>query len=339
MDQNKNCAGPAGWIGGFAQSNPKFAYPNPDLSSLPMTGNMANIPLLRRLQGVKWPEFSWETIPGKPDSRCFQMFSPEISRIGYDNTGRVYSIICPQQGFYMPNLVVLNVEVTVTGVRGWVDEPTHELAAEMTVEGRIWFSASKDQSPLVKLAWDKFKSSGWPFPSDKAHAIIVKTNLPGNPDQPIFPVRKGETTLFTSPAFARHEDEACAVANIGVQIGPIQQTDYLAVNLFNQGIIDIFNLATGNMLQNGNLLTWNVWFIAPDLVDEKEWTEHAEKWRKSIDSGQGSPTGPGTPARYFDGRPFSPFGSGELTGKAPMQEQVDLIESKFEDVFKQAINT
>jgi len=31
-----------------------------------------------------------------------------------------------------------------------------------------------------------------------------------------------------------------------------------------------------------------------------------EKWRKSIDADHGSPDGPGTPARYWDGRQFEP---------------------------------
>ena len=82
---------PPGWVGGFAESNPAFAYPNPDLSSLPLLDNMANIDLLQRQQGVEWPEFSWETEKGQADpKRCFQMFAPYISRLGYTDTGRVY---------------------------------------------------------------------------------------------------------------------------------------------------------------------------------------------------------------------------------------------------------
>ena len=106
---------PPGWVGGFAQSNPAFAYPDPDLSSLPMLGNMDNILLLQRQWPVKWPEFSWETVPGVPNSRCFQMFAPYISRLGYTDKGRVYSIICPQQGVWIGEKICLNIEVTVTG--------------------------------------------------------------------------------------------------------------------------------------------------------------------------------------------------------------------------------
>ena len=295
-----------GWVGGFAESNPAFAYPNPDLTSLPMLKNMDNIDLLQRQQGVEWPEFSWESEKGKADpKRCFQMFAPYISRLGYTDTGRVYSIICPQQGIYHPKIGALNVEVTVTGQRGWVNETTKEVAADMTVEGQIWFSPAAHQNPIVQILWNTFKESKLPFPSEKAKAIKVTTHKFQDPGQPIFPVRTGQTNLFKSPDFAIHK-EAWAVANIDVEIGPIKKTNNDLVDHFNQLIMDIFNLASGNMLQPGNVLSWNVWFKAPALVDQEEWRTHAERWRKSIDEDHGSPDGPGTIARYFDGSPFDP---------------------------------
>ena len=69
---------PPGWIGGFAQSNPAFAYPNPDLSSLKLLGNMDNIDMLQRQQKVTWPEFSWETLPGNSESPGVFKCSPRI---------------------------------------------------------------------------------------------------------------------------------------------------------------------------------------------------------------------------------------------------------------------
>ncbi len=198
---------PPGWEGGFAQSNPAFAYPDPDLCSLPMLANMANIGKLQRQQAVLWPEFSWETDPGNSASRCYQMFAPDISRLGYDDTGRVYSIICPQQGVCTASLGCLNVEVTVTGQRGWVDEPAKTLAADMEVTGQIWFSPSAKQNSLVRWLWNEFVASNHPFPHDKLHAIQVTTFDPGKPDQPIFPLRQGESTDFAIPEFARHASE------------------------------------------------------------------------------------------------------------------------------------
>ncbi|PWV54459.1 hypothetical protein [Chitinophaga sp. S165] len=299
---------PPGWIGGFAQSNPEFAYPDPNLSSLPMLDNMDNIDLLKRQQGVEWPEFSWETEMGKPDpKRCFVMFSPYISRIGYDDFGRVYSIICPQQGTYIPEIGTLNVEVTVTGQRGWVDEPNrvYNLAADMTVEGKIWFSPTANESTLGKIIWAFFNKNGLPFPSSKANAIRVTTHEYQNPDQPIFPVRRGESTLFKSPEFAKHP-EAWGIGNVEVQIGPIQKTNNGIVDDFNRLVMELFNLSSGNMLQTGNLLSWNVWFKEPGLVNTEEWRTHAERWRESIDVEHKSPTGPGTIPRFFDGTPFNP---------------------------------
>lgn len=296
-----------GWVGGFAESNPAFAYPNPDLASLPIFGNMDNIPKIQRQQAVYWPEFSWETIQGEPDSRCFQMFAQDISRLGYDDTGRVWSIICPQQGVVADNIGALNVEVTVTGQRGWADETDREIAADMTVEGTIWFNPSAHQNRIVKRIWDLFKNESLPFPSDKANAIKVTTHAVGSPEQPIFSLRTGQTTLFEAPDFARHP-EAWAVGNLEVQIGPIKKTNDDAVDAFNQKVLDIFNQASGNMLQQGNVLTWNVWFTAPELANTEEWTTHAERWRHSIDVDHGkSPDGSvSKPARFADGSHFEP---------------------------------
>src|SRR5689334_2007954 len=67
-NDNGGLGGPeGGWIGGFAQSNPAFAYPDPDLTSLPLLDNMDNIDLLDRQQAALWPEFSWESQKGSPD--------------------------------------------------------------------------------------------------------------------------------------------------------------------------------------------------------------------------------------------------------------------------------
>ncbi|WP_390911760.1 hypothetical protein [Pseudosulfitobacter sp. SM2401] len=298
---------PAGWVGGFEQSNPDFAYPDPNLTSLDMLGNLDNIDKLQRQQAVLWPEFSWETEPGAADpKRAYQMFAPDISRLGYTDEGRVYSIICPQQGVCSPAIGCLNVEVTVTGQRGWANETDRTLAADMEVTGKIWFSPSAKQKTLYKVFWEIFKHSSHPFPSSKEHAIEVTTFRPGQPDQPIFPLLKGQSKTFPIPDFAKHEDDgAWSVGNLAVEIGPIKPTGDSTVDKFNELVLEVFNLGAGNMLKQGNTLTWNVWFNQPGLVDQEEWAAHAEKWRQSIDADHGSPDGEGTEARYFDGSPFS----------------------------------
>lgn len=300
-----------GWIGGFAASVPEFAYPTPDLTRLPMLDNMTQIKKLTRQQKVLWPEFSWNSKPEDPDNadanRCYQMFAPDISRLGYNDYGRVFSIICPQQGTCVTDLGCMNVEVTVTGNRGWVNEKTKELAADMMVEGKIWFSPSAHQLPLVKALMEHFDQHKLPFPRDKANAIEIVTYDPERPKNVIFPLRKGLSTDFPIPDFAKHDSVAWTNAHLGVQIGPIVPTGVEKVDKFNQLVLDVFNIGSGNMLKNGNVLTWDVWFTPPQLVDRQEWAEHAEKWRKSIDADHGSPDGNGTIARYYDGRPFKPL--------------------------------
>lgn len=297
-----------GWKGGFAQSNPDFSYPSPDLRSLDMEKNRTNIPKLQRQMKVLWPEFSWESEPGHEDpKRCYQMFAPDISRLGYTDEGKVYSIICPQQGAASPHLGSMNVEITVTGNRGWADETEKSLAADMMVEGRIWFSPSAQRKTLLQQISKYFDKLNLPFPSNKKNAIRVSTHKPGHPDDPIFSLAKGTTTAFPIPEFAKHEDISWTLGHLSVEIGPIVKTDVEVVDKFNQLVLDIFNTASGNMLKDGNILTWNVWFTAPELVDQEEWKTHTEKWRKSIDADHGSPEGEGTDPRYFDGSPFKPL--------------------------------
>ncbi len=301
-----------GWIGGFAQENPSYGYnPTPNFNGLlDMLGNMDNIGLLKRQQKVVWPEFSWNSEPGEADpKRCYQMFAPDISRLGYTDEGRVYSIICPQQGFTSPHLGSLNVEVTVTGNRGWADESNRELAADMGVEGRIWFSRSAHKHKFVKLFSKYFLENKLKFPSTKENAIVVKTHLPGDPTQPIFPLTKGPSPVseFPIPAFAKHEEISWSMGHLSVQIGAIEPTNIEIVDDFNQMVLDTFNTIGGNMLKEGNILSWNVWFTAPELVDQEEWQNHADYWRESIDADHGSPDGEGTIARHFDGTPFEPL--------------------------------
>ncbi|MEL7427009.1 MAG: hypothetical protein AAFN81_28710 [Bacteroidota bacterium] len=297
-----------GWVGGFVESNPAFGYPDPDLSSLPVLDNLDNIPKLQRQQKVVWPEFSWETEPGEADpKRCYQMFAPDISRLGYTDEGRVFSIICPQQGTTSPHLGSMNVEVTVTGNRGWANEANKELAADMSVVGKIWFSPSSHEHKLVKQLIKIFTKNKMNFPGSKADAIVVETFKPGHPDQALFPLTKGLTDRFPMPDFAKHEEISWNVAHLDVEIGGIRKTGDDKADKFNQFVLDTFNTASGNMLKKGNILSWNVWFTAPELVDTEEWEDHAELWRQSIQADHGSPEGPGTDARYFDGTPFKPL--------------------------------
>jgi hypothetical protein len=53
-------------------------------------------------------------VRGVPSTRVYQTLAKYISRLGYDNAGRVWSIICPQFGL-RTDVANFNMEVTVTG--------------------------------------------------------------------------------------------------------------------------------------------------------------------------------------------------------------------------------
>lgn len=294
-----------GWVGGFERSDPAFAYPSPDLSSLPMLDNLANIDRLERQQKVVWPEFSWRSRPGEDDpQRCFLMFAPDISRLGYTREGRVFSIICPQAGVFSPSLGSINTETTVTGNRGWVNEADKTIAAEMSVEAKIWFGPSAHKHSLVKGIADHFRRRNHPFPLGKATAIRVSAFKPGNPDEPIFPLIAGQSADFETPDFANHDEVAWSVGHLNAEIGDVVPTGVARVDDFNRMIVDVVNMISGNILKVGNVLTWNVWFTAPEAVDQVEWADHAERWRHSLEVDHAGPEGNGSKIRYFDGSEF-----------------------------------
>jgi hypothetical protein len=314
---------PNGWAGGFAESKPAYAYPKlgPDLSDLPILDNMANIKNLTRMQKVPWPQFSWLTVPGKEKSRVYQMFAPDISRVGYSDEGRVYSVICPQQGFGTKALGTLNVEVTVTGCRGWCDEPGQTIFFDLGVKGRIWFSRPNDEAMKKRFGLrgrlERYLNAtenmldSHNFPFSKEHAINITTSQRGQPWNPVFQLFNGTDPSFPHPEYAQHWHEAYGVGHLNVEIGELEKTGDAKIDKFNQLVVDLFNIASGNMLRLGSTLSWNVWSSEPELVDQDEWENHAEVWRESFDVDHAIPGGNdyrGHETTFFDGKPFSPWG-------------------------------
>jgi len=296
---------PDGWVGGFAKTEKAFAYPQvePDLNSLEVMDNMDNINKLDRMQKVLWPEFSWLSLPGDETSRVYQKFTDNVSRLGYTNDGRVYSIICPQQGFKLPFIGFGNIEVTVTGVRGWVEEEAKNVAAEMSVEGKIWLTP-KPGLPLISalesIVGDK-------LPLTKDNAIVVDTYNRFEPWNDIFRVKNGTTTEYPIPQSRQHyDDNAYSVAHLYVEIGGVRKTGNPAMDDFHELIVKLINLTKGNKLKKGSCLSWNLWLSPPEIVDRDEWKNHADVWRKSIDVNHIYPDGENMfdEVEYFDGTTF-----------------------------------
>lgn len=247
-------------------------------------------------------------VKGDPSTRMYQMFAPDISRLGYDNEGRVWSIICPQQGVYFPTLgATLNIEVTVTGNRGWMDENADKselFAADIKVVPTIWFSPDDAGSifwqQLLKLN-EKWSDA---LPLSKGAGIRINTSSEdGSSD--VIQVRMDEHKDIPFPERARHwEDYAWAVANLGITIGDIRPAANPKADEFNRWVMDLFNRGSGNLLESGSVLIWNLWAGSPELVNQEEWLNHATYWRHSIDVHHRPPEGEGTTIADFNGQPL-----------------------------------
>jgi len=311
---------PDGWEGGFSECNSNYSYPRitPNLSDLPILDNMDNIDKLTRQQKILWPEFSW--LDGE-ENRLYSMFSPDISRLGYTDEGRIYSIICPQQGTQSDIFGTVNLEVTVTGQRGYVNEPDHTVYGDMSVKGRIWITEGKKTPAFLKLFKKFLDTEGYPF--SKANAINITTYNPGQPWNSIFELKNGTNPEFKHPLYAQHWNDAYGLGYLNVEIGEIEPTGNKGVDDFGELLLKLFNIVTGNMLQHGTTLSWNIWLNEPEYVDKEEWAGHAEKWRKSIQTGIGSPDGKdNTDTRYFDGRKFKPL-------KSAFKQQLKMMQDFF----------
>jgi len=310
---------PCGWIGGFSGKPPGQPYPNSALlDSLPFEENLTNIKNITRMLRARWPEFSWPTTPGDADTRQYQMFAPDISRLGYDDTGRVWSIICPQQGVYFPSLgATVNIEVTVTGNKGWIDEnaPKDTLfAADITIKPTIWFTSDSVDGWFwqLLLKFDKVCDNKLPLSKLKG----IRINAADEGGKPGIQVRMGERPDYPFPDRTKHwRDYAWAVANLAVRIGNIDSTGNAKADEFNSWVMDLFNTGSGNLLLAGNVLTWNLWAGSPELVNQEEWQNHAQYWRYSIDVNHRPPEGEGSSIADFNGTPYDP-GVGVLVAKA-----------------------
>lgn len=325
----------AGWKGGFIEKHPELQYKNgiADLSTLDFNDNLERIHDIKRQQRVLWPEFTWLTIHDDPKSRCFQMFAPDVSRAGYGDTGQNWAVICPQQGTYLKGFGTINVEVTVVKQRGWVNEPDKSLAIDMVVSPKIWFSKDANQSAHGKLFWAAFELANvlHHLPISKDQAIVLETyrteKMNHVEDPKVIFVRDKLYTpkaLENLPTFSLHNNEAWNYANMEVGIGEITKTGDDFVDTFNQLVMNLFNVGSGNLLQKDSVLAWNVWVDAPSKVEQAEWRKHAQYWRTSIDVDHCSPDGNGSEVRYADGNKFYP---GEELVKEALDDIVKFIKN------------
>lgn len=276
----------SGYIGGFAQSNKAFTYPKPDLSSLIMEDNLTNTAHIQRVLGIKYPIFSWETQPGKKDTkRVFLEFPDYIAQFGYDDQGQIHALQCPQMAFASPLLGMINAEVSITSVRGWVDEKAKSLAADATTTVQLWFSPEGLKNPIVTQLRAYLMRTKLPFPDQKKNSVKVTCHAPGNQKKPIYGFRAGENPTYKSPDFAsvNHKPDVWAVGYANVTVGEVLKTGHPIVDKFNAMFINLYNETTGGLFKPGTELGWNIALVAPVNITPKNYRDEAVCWRASLD--------------------------------------------------------
>jgi len=301
------------WKGGHKESNPKFPYPEPqpDLSSEPMVKNLDNISKITRMQKINWPEFSYLSKIGDESSRVYVCFAQDVSRIGYDETGKIWSLICPQRGISLSTLGTAFIEVTVTGVRGWVDEENRSCYADISVEGNLWVQPQLG-NPLVQAFAEVFEkvAPGQPFPFSKANAVKVSAHQVGKPYEEIWPMKNGtDPNIFQPVAHRHYDDGAYSAYHLEVEMGNRINKGYPLVDRFDQLLLKLFNMNSGNILADGQRVSWNVWPTEPEGVDTEEWEGHADKWFDSMHNEHQYPDGKSIKIREvvrLDGSPYEP---------------------------------
>ena len=155
---------------------------------------------------------------------------------------------------------------------------------DLEVTGNVWLSPGGVTNPLFRALKAFCDFAGFPLPLSKDSAVRVPTFSASNPTNPIFWILPELSPRYQNPDFASHP-EVWKTAHIDVWIGEPIKTNSVVVDDFNALLIELLNAGTGNILKAGKVLSWNLFLLKPRLVDPTEWTDHARKWRDSIDSG------------------------------------------------------
>jgi len=328
----------------FKSINPRFSpftggYKesiNGNISNTDFLSNTMNHNLITRQMKALWPEFSWPSNgrAGVPEEvRIHQRFATDISRIGYDDTGKIYNIICPQTGGSTP-LGVLCAEVRVDEVRGFVDEeaivdPSRGdwVNADVKVTGHVWFENSDivNPNPLMSTLIEIAHSVGLrslPFSKETAIKLPTYNGRGANREGERQGVSNrylrlvpGYNPTFTPPSFTLHENtdseagQAVAACYLVARIGEIDTTGLTEGGAaVHQFILNLFNTARGNMLKPGNDLCWNVNLDGPESVDLEEYENHNTFWRRSLGDVHSHSHDGKTEPRHDDGSDYVPPG-------------------------------
>ena len=176
------------------------------------------------------------------------------------------------------------------------------------------------------------------------HFLIQKKNaLIINTKEKFITVKKNKNPAIKVPKNHSHEKEAYTVSYLEATIGKMKKTNNKLIDDFNELLLEAMNIYTGNIFKEGSKLSWNLWMSCPQQVSQKEWKDHANYWRESIDSDLGYPTGEETIPENKNGKKFQPdleYGIQELATfiEKNIESEVKNVVNKVESEVKNVVN-
>lgn len=267
---------PEGFVGGcegYGKRPGESIFDN-----LPMKGNHDNDDSGVRMMRGWWPEFNWFEHPNDSTRKVYERVNQDISRLLYTNEGEILSFICPQRGKCTRHIGCLKVEITVSKVKGWIDEKNKKCSGYFEGYLTIWIDKYdiKKRQGAMQFILDNHPEI-YNLPMSKQKGIIVPY---GGTE------KEGADTTMTefrdnnniSPNL--HKD-AFMVVSLSAHVKEPIKTGNNKVDIHNQLILDIANIYTTNMLIPGNILNWDIYLTKPELVDKEEYMKHVDKMRIS----------------------------------------------------------
>jgi len=276
VDQNLPI--PKGFVGGCEGFGQRPG--DPLFDNLPMKGNHENDDRGQRMMRAWWPEFNWREFPQDLTNTdmVYERVNQDISRLLYTDDGEILSLICPQRGKCIKSFGCVKVEVTVSKVKGWVDEKNKQSHGSFEGYLTIWVDKYdiEREEHLMKLFLDNYPDKS-DLPTSKANGIIVPY---GRTD------KEGSNTTHTefrdnNNISPKLHNEAYMVISLSAFVGKPNKTDDRKIDLVNQFLIDLSTVYTNNMFLPGQLLTWDLYLIKPEVVDKEEYMKHVEEMRVS----------------------------------------------------------
>jgi hypothetical protein len=255
-------------------------FNTPEYNSIPLRGNHDRDREGTIMMRGWWPEFRWFEYPNtNNNSKVYRLADQDITRLLYNNRGEILSVICPQFGFCVPGLGCVRIEITITHVKGWIDEVNKKCRGHVKFMGQIWIDDySKDHPPgLIKYITNNYKGS---LPFSKKHSIKI---LGFNDKELKDPLVELKDMNNIKPNLHK---EAYTIIGLSGYFGGISNTEN---KFIDNVIVDIANIVSSNMFVIGNKMTWEVYGTHPELVNMDEYLKHVKELKHSIELTKNNP--------------------------------------------------